>query len=231
MGNAESPEQCNQRQQIDTGQMANNVNVKERANENSFFEPMESTLLNKNSPILKATNSSTSINKLESSVKKKSTNHKETNDRDKNKNNKSAKKSRLKMKKSYNNFMNTNPQKCSNGNQQQNKHLIKNDVELIVRKKLITTTTTLQPLNEMIAKTDDVLKIAREASISNEYPSIFSKRESFETNSLNESKLPTQAVFKTKDENGVDEEKNNSDNFRCSTKENQSKNEIDNRDK
>jgi hypothetical protein len=68
----------------------------------------------------------------------------------KSKSKKATKKSRIKNKHSI------KYQKCSNrhvnNNQNQNgksKHLLKNDVELIVRKKLITTTTTLQPLSDL----------------------------------------------------------------------------------
>ena len=133
MGQADSSRECiNGGQTNDAALVANFTDIKGQPCD-QFYSTNEKN----------ATNSSGYFNNMTSN--KKELANRDINHHNKlNKNGRKNKQQRQKMKNTF--------QKLSNTSQQQNKHLLKNEVELIVRKKLITTTTTLQPLNELNTK-------------------------------------------------------------------------------
>jgi hypothetical protein len=187
MGQADSSRECiNGAQTNDGALVANYTDIKGQPID-QFYSTNEKN----------ATNSSGYFNNM-------TPNRKELANRDINHHNKlnnSASKNKKKQQKIKNSF-----QKLSNTSQQQNKHLLNSEVELIVRKKLITTTTTLQPLNELNAK-------VKEESIAPGW-----KKSSVKSMNKEEDK-----PLLTSDKKEFDQEKYNlpnvSDNFKCSSNE------------
>lgn len=162
MGQADSSRECiNSGQTNDASLVANYTDIKGKPCD-QFYSTNEKN----------ATKSSNHFNN-ETSNKKELANRDINHHNKLNKNGRKNKKQRQKMKNSF--------QKLSNTSQQQNKHLLKNEVELIVRKKLITTTTTLQPLNELSrkAKEESITTGGKKSSVKslnkeNEKPSLTS---------------------------------------------------------